>query len=352
MLQFSSEVQQEGRRRPASARAAPSLQRKCACGGTSGPTGECEECRKKRVAGMQRRLAADAQTSTLDSRPLTAPPVVHEVLRAPGEPLPRASRAALESRFRFDFSHVQVHTDAKAADSARAVDALAYTVGRDVVFGAGQYRPGTVAGESLLAHELAHVVQQHGTTVEPGQAVPLAPVDDHFEREAEAAGADNGRVSQRSASGLQRQPAPQDATPSGKANECDGWEKDPVSFSIHVANHVARTFIDPSLNVAPSQGGKSVTCKDARHCDVSISNGQVFRVAWEPSTRIALVRFDDNAGESIRYIFNYSCPAGQLKLDFKERMHGDTIVRPPATPPSSSNKPWYRKIWDTVTGQP
>jgi hypothetical protein len=221
-----------------------------------------------------------------------------------------------------------------------------------VVFGAGQYRPDTPAGESLLAHELAHVVQQRGATFEPGQAVPLAPVDDHFEREAEAAGANPGRVSQRSTPGLQRQPASQDATPGGKANECDGWEQDPVSFSIHVANHVAKTFIDPSLAVAPSQGRKSVTCKDDHHCDVSISNGQVFRVAWAPSTRVVLARFDDSAGESVRFIFNYSCPAGQLKLDFKERMHGDVIVHPPATPPASSNKPWYRKIWDTVTGQP
>src|SRR5690348_10689940 len=66
----------------------------------------------------------------------------------------------MESRFGQDFSQVRVHTDTKAAESARAVNALAYTVGQDVVFGEGQYTPGTQEGKSLLAHELTHVVQQ------------------------------------------------------------------------------------------------------------------------------------------------------------------------------------------------
>jgi hypothetical protein len=60
-----------------------------------------------------------------------------------------------------DFSQVRVHTDARAAESAREVNALAYTVGRNVVFGAGQYAPSTTEGRKLLAHELTHVAQQH-----------------------------------------------------------------------------------------------------------------------------------------------------------------------------------------------
>jgi hypothetical protein len=66
----------------------------------------------------------------------------------------------MEPRFGHDFSQVRVHTEAKAAESARAVNALAYTVGRALVFGAGQYAPGTTEGWRLLAHELAHTVQQ------------------------------------------------------------------------------------------------------------------------------------------------------------------------------------------------
>src|SRR6266498_1033707 len=128
------------------------LQRKCACGGTPGPDGECAACKAKRL-GLQRRAANQAE-------PATAPPIVHEVLRAPGRPLDTATRAFMEPRFGHDFSGVRVHTDARAAESARAVNALAYTVGRDVVFGTGQYAPGTGEGKGLLAHELTHVVQQ------------------------------------------------------------------------------------------------------------------------------------------------------------------------------------------------
>ena len=69
----------------------------------------------------------------------------------------------MESRFGHDFSQVRVHTDTRAAESARAVNARAYTVGRNVVFGSGQYAPGSGEGQRLLAHELTHVVQQSAT---------------------------------------------------------------------------------------------------------------------------------------------------------------------------------------------
>ena len=85
---------------------------------------------------------------------------VDATLRRPGRPLDAAARAFFEPRFGVDFGAVRVHTDAQAADSARGVDALAYTVGRDVVFGAGQYAPHGESGRRLLAHELTHVVQQ------------------------------------------------------------------------------------------------------------------------------------------------------------------------------------------------
>jgi hypothetical protein len=101
---------------------------------------------------------------------------VHEALRSPGRPLDAAIRTDMESRFGHDFGRVRVHTDARAAASAGAVDALAYTVGRDVVFGPGQYQPGTAAGRRLLAHELAHTIQQGGAaqTQPAGMAASLA----------------------------------------------------------------------------------------------------------------------------------------------------------------------------------
>jgi len=91
------------------------------------------------------------------------PAAVEGVVRSPGQPLDAATQASMERRFGHDFSSVRVHTGAQAEDSARAVDARAYTVGRSIVFGAGSYQPATAPGRWLLAHELTHVVQQGGT---------------------------------------------------------------------------------------------------------------------------------------------------------------------------------------------
>ena len=87
-----------------------------------------------------------------------APAIAQEVFSSPGAPLDAATRAFFEPRFGYDFSQGRVHADEKAAASARAVGALAYTAGRDIVFVAGQRTRGPTA---LLAHELVHVVQQH-----------------------------------------------------------------------------------------------------------------------------------------------------------------------------------------------
>jgi hypothetical protein len=144
--------------------------RRCACGGTVGPSGECAAC-------WQKRLRREAQ----------APPPVQEVVRSPGRPLEPGVQARMESRFGHDFSRVRVHTDAPAAASARALAAGAYTVGEHVAFAAGRYRPETPGGERLLAHELAHVRQQAGATP---RLMPRLLVDaggSPLEREAEAA---------------------------------------------------------------------------------------------------------------------------------------------------------------------
>lgn len=91
------------------------------------------------------------------------PPMVHEVLNSPGQPLDTATRGLMESRFGHDFSQVRIHTNAKAAESAQAVNARAYTVGQELIFGTGQYMPATTVGKKLLAHELVHTLQQsHG----------------------------------------------------------------------------------------------------------------------------------------------------------------------------------------------
>jgi hypothetical protein len=181
------------------------LQRKCACGQHTFAGMECEGC------GKQQRLQRRA---TGQDAPARAPSIVHEVLRSPGQPLDVATRSFMEPRFRhdfsrvrmhrsadasgslaivppgdqsereadnaarrvvystsaaregtsgYDFSRVRVHTSSKAAASAHALNARAYTVGKDIVFADGQYRTATSTGRELIAHELAHVVQQQAT---------------------------------------------------------------------------------------------------------------------------------------------------------------------------------------------
>jgi len=195
------------------------LQRKCSCGGTCdacqnhalpiGPDDDrhereadlagqhvrpgevlqrkCSHCKEEeeedRVRKLQRQETADG--------PATAPPVVHEVLNSPGRPLDHATRGFMEPRLGGDFSGVRIHTDSRAAESARSVSALAYTVGRDIVFASGQYSPESVAGKQLLAHELTHVVQQQqwggsGTLAASSSAPVIAGEHSAAEREAEA----------------------------------------------------------------------------------------------------------------------------------------------------------------------
>ena len=196
--------------------ARPLLQRACACG-IHTMNAECGSC-----AGSARELRRQAVSN---SEQLARPPSIDDVLRSPGDPLDAATRAFFATRLprprvhvsasatvasRLEMtgpddasereaeragdsvhdaaapepdqrasdrlSRVRIHADARAAESARSVDALAYTVGHHVVFGAGQYAPGTVAGRRLLAHELTHVLQQANDAAPApvsGSAMPM-----------------------------------------------------------------------------------------------------------------------------------------------------------------------------------
>jgi len=122
--------------------------------------------------------AAPAHTSDAIAQraPRTDAAHIQRTLDHAGTGLDAHTRTLMESRFRNDFADVRIHTDADAAHSARALQARAYTAGRDIVFGAGQYRPHSAQGRKLIAHELAHVVQQN-------QAGPT----DHAEERADRA---------------------------------------------------------------------------------------------------------------------------------------------------------------------
>lgn len=186
------------------------LQRKCDCGGSGG----CGGCRDEKPFGLQRKLAvgdsddayereadrvadevmgggrvttsggappAIRRLSAPDIGSGTAPTSATEVVAGPGRPLDLGTRNFFEPRFGRDFSHVRIHADAAAASSARDVNALAYTVGPDIVFGAGQFAPATPRGARLIAHELTHVAQQGPTvptTLRRKRAAPEFPDED------------------------------------------------------------------------------------------------------------------------------------------------------------------------------
>jgi len=100
-----------------------------------------------------------------DAGQTTAPPIVNEVLASSGQALDRSVRGVFEARFGHDFSQVRVHSGPLAEQSARDLNASAYTVGHNIVFGVGRFAPGTPEGRRLIAHELSHVLQQqHGDT--------------------------------------------------------------------------------------------------------------------------------------------------------------------------------------------
>jgi hypothetical protein len=162
--------------KPATAGAPPRfgvLQRKCA-----GPGGECEECQQN--VSLQRRALGGAVSAAV-------PPIVHEVLRSPGQPLDAATRAFMEPRFGHDFG--QVHADQQAATSADTVNAQAYTAGQHIVFAGSRYAPQTADGRALLAHELTHVLQQR-TMSSAGEALSSSGAEFEAERNAARVAAD------------------------------------------------------------------------------------------------------------------------------------------------------------------
>ena len=119
-----------------------------------------EDEREHKSLQMKRVGAGDLERTEV-------PPIVHDVLRSPGQPLDPEVCASMEPRFGYDFSRVRVHSGMTAEQSARELEASAYTVGPHIVFTRGQYTPHSVEGRKLIAHELTHVVQQSNVVSPP-----------------------------------------------------------------------------------------------------------------------------------------------------------------------------------------
>jgi hypothetical protein len=138
----------------------PQIQRACPCGGG------CPKCQAEAL-GREREHSQTNRTHDNRGEQIS-PPIVREVLGSPGQPIDPVTRTFMEMRFGHDFSRVRVHSDSVAEQSAREVNANAYTVGHNIAFATGQFDPSSPTGLRLLSHELTHVVQQRN--VESGES--------------------------------------------------------------------------------------------------------------------------------------------------------------------------------------
>ena len=273
------------------------LQRTCACGRSRGPTGECAACRRKRrlqaklrvgPAGDRYEREADRAAAAVvrgvsPSAPLAitplvqraggaemraAPPVMDRALTAPGRPLDGGTRAAMEAGFGQDFSGVRVHTGGVAAESAAAVGARAYTVGRDVVFGAGAYRPGTSEGRRLLAHELAHVAQQQTAASGTVQrSVVDCGEDEPFIERSLANSLDAARRTADAISVLSF--SRHTMAPTARRRRSPGAEAALVRYFGPSALQHSGDIAASLRRIAAGLGGATVECESARESDYS-----------------------------------------------------------------------------------
>jgi hypothetical protein len=299
------------------------LQRKCACGGSSGSTGACAECRKEK---LQRRAAGQDGSSA-------APAIVNDVLRSPGQPLDAATRAFMEPRFGHDFSRVRVHADAKAAESALAVNALAYTVGRDVVFGAGRYAPGTLEGDKLIAHELTHVAQQSHDISGAGATLRLGTPGDAYERQADlfstaavsgsqagagmAANAETGPFLRRQGGESVTQTDTQtEAGPAGgkRKSDCSAMEKNRRGFAIRIADHFYTTELgrEGAQKAAPECEGDPPDV-----CTATYLDGTKVTVYMVEMPKSVAASSGDKWCE-----YTYECPKGESVIFTKKQCSG------------------------------
>jgi hypothetical protein len=266
------------------------------------------------VPSMNMQHRATGQTE-----PTTVSPIVHEVLRLPGQPLDRATRAFMEPRFRHDLSHVRVHTDARATQSAQAVNALAYTVGRDIVFDHGQYVPNTVIGKELLAHELAHTIQQgmHPVTMPHHTDNPLS--HNSYEKAAETAASKirknnhialtrNRHLTGTFAGLIQRQQAQ-------RSGDCSGWESDPQSFGKVIADHYVRTELNQTPIIDPSKG---LWCSsNGKMCEVHYQGGITVMVSLVRIPQYVIAR--QQGSNTIRAEYDYECVPPDNRVVFTRR---------------------------------
>ena len=261
---------------------AEQVQRKCACaeGGTSCPSCDAEQKTLQRSAAP---VPIQGSASQMSQQGEAAPTGVNEVLAGYGRPLDPTVRHLMEQRFGYDFSGVRIHTGEGAGQSARNLNAHAYTLGHDIVFGDGRFVPETHEGQRLLAHELTHVVQQNNASLPALQrsAVSGAPAS-QGERPGEKI---TGK-------------APAAQPPSGTENaNCPGYESGERS-----ASHAEPGHLNPDVErLAPDKLLVADFGVDWRHVKSSTKSDstlQSWLKTWESddSYQLSIVGYSDCVG--------------------------------------------------------
>ncbi len=254
------------------------------------------------------------------------PSIVQEVLASTGQSLDADTREFMEPRFGHDFSHVRVHTDERAVESAQVMNAQAYTVGQNVVFGQGQYTPETQAGKHLLAHELTHVVQQESSLHAPAshQMSVSEPQEPH-EIEAD-------QIAQAIAG--------------------DSMQRIPFASQLHDANQATihrkpETIPCPGLGSTIGQDNSNVWFNP--HADLYI-DGKLVQSSWfdpdpikasftvSPGTTGKVVVVVDG-GYFVQETFGNKGGENRASIEFPFEVKADGTLQWGATSPSGTNPP-------------
>jgi hypothetical protein len=224
----------------------------------------------------------------------------------------------MEARFGHDFSRVRVHADDRAAHAATALDARAWTFGDHLVFGRRQYAPGRRDGDWLLAHELAHVVQQAGAppAVHRLPASTKAADGDPLEREASVAadavvaGRAVAVTARHATPGVQRFSS-EEARPRLPTVPCD---MDRETFVKKVAYHAARHQINPWLSTDPDV---TVTCESPPPpCHVTFSRKPVtVAVRWRMDVNWVVAGWDRPDGTRKACRWRYRCDERDIIIE-------------------------------------
>lgn len=264
---------------------------------------ECEEELRRQPVEEKEEEEETLQSKEVPGRtPKVTPDLESRIhaLRGGGQPLPESVRAFFEPRFGSEFSQVRVHTDAPAAEIARAVNARAFTVGRDIVFGAEEYAPTTPHGQHLLAHELAHTIQQRVSRQTSAYRLAISQLSDSYGQE--------GDILNRNAfPNIPSEFIQKQATPGQRKGDCSGWESDPESFTKVIAEH----YVIDALGLPRMSGNPTGCWADGKLCEVEFPGDMIVDISLAQVPHYVIAR--ERGKNKLRCEYDYDCtPDGRV----------------------------------------